>query len=68
MRGHGGPAHTAKYWVPEDGGRKMRRLKKAQRSTRPRRDGCQLGACRIVRYGDFSSPDAKRGTGGPTSK
>ena len=40
------PAHTAMYWVPEDGRRKSGRPKKIWQNIffkrRPGRDGCQL--------------------------
>ena len=48
------PAHTAMYWVPEDGRRKIGRPKPA-------------GSPVTVIDGDFSSPDAPRGTGRPKS-
>ena len=65
---------TAMYWVPEDGRRKRGRPKK-NRGKHSRKSwkrwvlaGMEpAGSPVIVRDGDFSSPDAPRGTGGPKS-
>ncbi len=69
------PAHTAMYWVPEDGRRKRGRPKKTWRSTF-KEDLEEMGVSWhgaagspvTVMDGGFSSPDAPRGTGGPKSK
>ena len=69
------PAHTAMYWVPEDGRRNRGRPKKTWRSTFKEHQKRWVSAGMVpagspvtVRDGGFSSPDAPRGTGGPKSR
>ena len=62
------PAHTAMYWMLEDGRRKMGRPKKTWRSTfKDLEEMCvsrhvPAGSPVTVRDGDFLFPDAPRGT------
>ena len=71
------PAHTAMYWVPEDGRRKRWRPNKTWRS-KCREDLKEMGVVSAgmesaespvtVMDGGFSSPGAPRGTGGSKYK
>ena len=50
------------YWVPEDGRRKMGKSKKTWRSTFKETWKRWVSSPVTVRDGDFSSPNAPRGT------
>ena len=60
------------YWVPEDGRRKRggrKRHREAHSTKRWVSAGMEPAGLPVtVRDGDFSSPDAPRGTRGPKSK
>ena len=66
-------AHTTMYWVPEDGRRGGRRRHGEAHSKKTWKRWVSAGmdpagAPVTVRDGDFSSPNAPRGTGGTKSE